>query len=575
MKLYLWTLSYFRPYIFKAALYVACGGALIWAEMSIPRRMGYLIDHAADLNQSSQQLWQLAIILMLIVIILIAKSIYNRLETILAALISRDQQRDLIQKLQVLGYPYFENHPTGEILALFENAVKETQKTYSFLLPQLVYAMAQFIVPSMILILERPMLFVAGMVGNILYVALNAYTNGQIEKYLLIETQAAQHSQQSMYDTLALVTELKARGSSEWQIHRAMADFDLFKIPRMKSILWRHIRFTTVGFTLTLSLLLFYQFGLNMFQSGTLTLGELIGYSFLMGLISRGFSVFFYIIPAQKHALHYAAYLYNFLHETPAVKEDSSMLLPTSSSYSIRFDQVSFSYNKEQTLLDNLTFIIEAGKKTAFVGPSGCGKSTILKLIGRHYEATSGNIYINDVPIKSLKTEDLRELIGLVPQEPYLFNTSIKENIRFAHPKASDQDIQMAAAKSQSHRFISEFEAGYESSVGERGSKLSGGQRQRIAIARMLLKNPEIVLLDEASSALDQLTEDLVKASIHEHLSHKTIVSVSHRMAAIRDFDRIFYMENGRILESGTYDDLMALGDKFYQMVMGGTADVG
>lgn len=570
LKLYFWVLSYFKPFILLTTVYVLCGGGMIWGELMIPRRMGYLIDNVLPLKRMDILMNQILILCGIVILILIVKAIFNLLEQIISNKITKNQQTDLMVKLQKLGFSYYEKVPTGKIISLFENVVNETQQTYTFLFPQFIYCLAQFTVPSIILITSEPIFFWAAMIGNIIYVFLNRTANKRIQYYLGIETEAAQVSQQALYDVIEARTELKAMGSNDWFIERTIEDFNKFRIARMWSIFWRHFRYTTVGFTLTISIVLFYFYGLNLIQNGKLLLGQLVGYSFLMGLVSRGFSVFFYIIPAQYNALNYAKYLYEFLNLKPDVIEDDSSIEAQIDKFDIEFKNVSFSYNDSKPIINDISFTIPVGKKTAIVGESGSGKSTILKLIGRFYDVTNGEILIGGYDINKLKLKNLRKNFGYVFQDTYLFNMSIKNNIKFGNPNATDEEVVQAAKRASAHQFIMDMEKGYDTMIGERGIRLSGGQKQRISIARMMLKEPQIILLDEATSALDNVTEAAVKKSLEELSVGRTVVTVAHRLSTIREYDRIIVLEAGKIAEQGTYETLMDKKGLFYGLVMRG-----
>jgi ATP-binding cassette subfamily B protein len=575
LKLYFWTLSYFKPFILLTFLYVLCGGGMIWGELMIPRRMGYLIDKVVPLKRMNLLIDQVLILCGIVVLILIAKAIFNLLQQTISFKITKNQQTDLMVKLQKLGFSYYEKIPTGQIISLFENAVKETQQTYTFLFPHFIYSLAQFTVPSIVLILGEPVFFLAAMVGNIIYVFVNQSANKKIHHYQGIETKAAHVSQQSLYDAIAATTELKAMGSKDWFIKRTMEEFNQFRIARMWSVFWRHFRFTTVGLTLTISISLFYFYGLDLVQSGKLLLGEFIGYSFLMGLVSRGFSVFFYIIPAQYHALNYAKYLHEFLNLELDVIEAHNSLEVRIDKFDVEFKNVSFSYKNGQPIINNVSFTIPAGKKTAIVGESGSGKSTLLKLIGRFYDVTEGEILVGGYDIRKLKLENLRQNFGYVFQDTYLFNMSIKDNIKFGNPNATEVEVVQATRAAGAHQFIMDTEEGYDTVIGERGVRLSGGQKQRISIARMMLKAPQIILLDEATSALDNVTESAVKQSLEELSAGRTVVAVAHRLSTIREYDSIIVLEGGKIAEQGTYEALMDKKGLFYGLVMrGGESDV-
>ena len=223
----------------------------------------------------------------------------------------------------------------------------------------------------------------------------------------------------------------------------------------------------------------------------------------------------------------------------------------------ITFNNVSFQYENNQPLFENINLNISAGEKIGLVGYSGGGKSTFIKLILRLIDVNKGSLLIDGQDIKHVTQASLRKQIATIPQQTELFHRSIMENIRFAHPSASNNDVIDAATKAGCHEFISELPEQYESMVGERGIKLSGGQKQRIAIARAFLKNAPILILDEATSALDSVTEQHIKTSLHEIMSHKTTIVIAHRLSTLKDMNRIIVFVKGKIVEDGSMEELL------------------
>ncbi|MCH4886957.1 ABC transporter ATP-binding protein [Acidaminobacter sp. JC074] len=562
LKTYMWTMGYFRPYIIHTSLLILSGGMIILGQVTIPRRMGYIIDKIADgsLSIIGHQIISLS---MIVGLIILAKIISNMLEQIIATKIMRDMQKDLIGKYQSLGFSYYDKHPTGKIISLFENSVRETQKTYNFLFPHFIYSLAQFIVPSVILLMNEPLFFLVTMVGNILYVFFNHGTNKRIRKYLDLESKAAHQYHKSVYDSLAAAKEMKALGADKWLHDTVKRDFESYKNPRMKSILWRHIRFTIVGLTLTISMFLVYYVGLNLMKSGDLSLGSFIGYTFLIGVISRGFSIFFYVIPSQYHALTYAKDLRDFM----KLNGQNTIGVLELIDHDIEFKNVSFGYG-ENLVIGDLNLMIPAGQKMAIVGETGCGKTTLIKLIGRFYK-TQG-LSIGGIDIEDLSERSIRDSMAYVFQETFLFNMSIKDNVRFSKPDATDDEVILACKKAHAHDFIVNTGSGYETVLGQNGLGLSGGQKQRIALARMILKDPEIIILDEATSSLDNETELMVKETIENISEDKTIIAVAHRLSTIKDFERIIVLDKGSIAEDGDYVSLMNQKGLFYSLVKRG-----
>jgi ATP-binding cassette, subfamily B, bacterial len=224
----------------------------------------------------------------------------------------------------------------------------------------------------------------------------------------------------------------------------------------------------------------------------------------------------------------------------------------------VRFDHVTFSYDADRVILHDISFEIKPGQIAAFVGPSGAGKSTITQLVPRFYDPQSGRVLVDDHDVKDVTLASLREGIGIVTQETYLFHDTIASNLRYAKPEATDDELIAAARSANIHEFITTLPQGYQTIVGERGHKLSGGERQRLAIARVLLKNPCILILDEATSALDSHNEAAIQGALEVVMRGRTSLVIAHRLSTIVNADVIFVVENGRIVESGSHAVLLA-----------------
>jgi subfamily B ATP-binding cassette protein MsbA len=233
----------------------------------------------------------------------------------------------------------------------------------------------------------------------------------------------------------------------------------------------------------------------------------------------------------------------------------------------IKFEDVSFSYNKDEIVLENINLTFPKGKTCAIVGPSGAGKSTLVDLIPRFYDPDEGQITLDGTDIRNYKIEDLRQLIGIVTQESILFNDTIYNNITFGVEEASQEDVEQAAKVANAHRFIVKFSDGYQTNIGDQGSKLSGGQRQRITIARAILKNPPILILDEATSSLDTKSEQLVQEALSQLMKNRTSIVIAHRLSTIQDADRIVVLEEGQITEKGVHPTLMEKGGAYKKLV--------
>lgn len=231
----------------------------------------------------------------------------------------------------------------------------------------------------------------------------------------------------------------------------------------------------------------------------------------------------------------------------------------------VSYKNVSFKY-RDENVLKNISFEIPRGKTIALVGESGSGKSTIADLLPRFYDVQEGGIFFDDTNIKEATILDLRHQIGIVSQESILFNTTVKENIAFGMPNATEEEIITAAKIANAHNFIMELDNGYDTNIGERGNKLSGGQKQRVSIARAILKNPPVLILDEATSALDTESEKLVQEALEKLMENRTSLVIAHRLSTIKKADNIIVLSRGEIIEQGTHDELIALKGSYYKL---------
>ncbi len=243
--------------------------------------------------------------------------------------------------------------------------------------------------------------------------------------------------------------------------------------------------------------------------------------------------------------------------------------VPDKFDSTVQLKDVTFAYPSRPDIkvMENFSLDIEVGKTYALVGPSGCGKSTIIQLIQRFYDPAFGEVLVGGRDVRTLNTRWLRQHIGVVSQEPVLFDTTIAENIRYGKEGATEEEIQAAAVQANAHSFISQLPDKYNTLVGEAGTQLSGGQKQRIAIARALIRDPKILLLDEATSALDTESESVVQQALDSARAGRTTIVVAHRLSTIQNADVIASISNGKIVEKGTHDELMQKEGLYYELV--------
>ena len=260
--------------------------------------------------------------------------------------------------------------------------------------------------------------------------------------------------------------------------------------------------------------------------------------------------------------------IFSYLDMEPEVKNRKIVVKPSFDKRTdIEYDNVEFFYSPDVPLIKDLSFKVPSGKMYAIVGPSGSGKSTVVNLLPRLYDVKSGAVKINDIDVRDIELTCLRSHIGMVTQEAYMFNGSIKENLLFAKADATMEEIENACRIANIHDFIISQPDGYDTQVGNRGLKLSGGEKQRISIARVILKNPQILLLDEATSALDSISESAIQDALENLMVGRTSIVIAHRLSTIRQCDRIIVLDKGHIIEDGTYDELIAKNGFFAELV--------
>jgi ABC-type transport system involved in Fe-S cluster assembly fused permease/ATPase subunit len=288
--------------------------------------------------------------------------------------------------------------------------------------------------------------------------------------------------------------------------------------------------------------------------------GDIAAVVMIMGNLYRPLSILGWAFREIKQGAVDLEKLYGLLNMKPEVSDAPGAKPLAVKGGAVRFDNVTFTHDARSAGLEHVSFEVKPGTKLAIVGPSGSGKSTLLKLLFRFYDTKGGRVLVDGQDVRDLKQESLREAIGLVPQEVVLFNTSMKDNLLYGRPGATDGELRDAARRAQLLEFIDKLPKGWETRVGERGVKLSGGERQRVGIARAILKNPAILVLDEATSALDSATEAEVQGALEEASKGRTTLMVAHRLSTVAGADEILVLEEGRIVERGTHHELLDAG---------------
>jgi glucan exporter ATP-binding protein len=316
----------------------------------------------------------------------------------------------------------------------------------------------------------------------------------------------------------------------------------------------------------TITVLAIFTVGIYLHGEGQTTVGEIVMFvSFATMLIQKLEQVVSFINNVFMEAPRLQEF-FDVLDAVPAVRDRPNAMDSGRLSGLVEFNDVSFSYDGKRPAVEDVSFTALPGQTIALVGPTGAGKSTAIALLHRAFDPQSGIIKIDGMDIRGLKLTALRRNIGVVFQEALLFNRSLADNLRVGKPDATDEEMRIAAGRAQALEFIERSDKKFETHAGERGRMLSGGERQRLSIARALLKDPPILILDEATSALDAVTEAKVNAALDEVMKGRTTFVIAHRLSTIRNATRILVFDNGRVIESGTFDELVAKGGRFAEL---------
>ncbi|MCY3888783.1 MAG: ABC transporter ATP-binding protein [bacterium] len=300
---------------------------------------------------------------------------------------------------------------------------------------------------------------------------------------------------------------------------------------------------------------------------GVVSIGTLLAFSAYVIMLQVPFRMAGFLLMQGQRASAAAQRIYEILDEPPEIVDSPTAVDIVDPRGEVDFEDVSFGYNPDTPVLDDFTLHIEPGERVAIVGSTGSGKSTVARLLDRFYDVDGGSVRIDGLDVREVTLRSLRHTVGLVLDEPFLFSASVHDNIAYARPNASRSDVVTAATAAQAHGFICELENGYDSVVGERGYTLSGGQRQRIAIARTLLANPKVLVLDDATSAIDVTVEEAIHKALQKLMANRTTIIIAHRLSTISLAERVVVLDQGRVANTGTHAELLATDPHYVEIL--------
>ncbi len=561
-------LKYGRRYRLKTWLASICSFLNKLFDLAPPALIGIAVDVVVKQQDSilaqwgiKDVFWQLAIITGLSAIVWALESIfeyaYDYLWRNLAQDIEHDLRLEAYSHLQELELAYFEERSTGGLISILNDDVNQLERFLDGGANEVIQVVTTVIVIGAAFFAASPAVAALSMlpIPFIIWGSI-AFQNRLAPLYADVREKVSFLNGQ-LSNNLTGITTIKSFTSEDYETGRIETQSEAYRQSNRRAIV------LSAAFIPLIRIVIFLGFIATLFLGGLeVVAGRLsVGtYSVLVFLTQRLLWPLTRLgdtMDRYQRAMASTNRVMNLL-DTPIAIRTGDIRLPISSiKGELKFKNVTFYYNQRKPILQYFSLTLAAGKTTAIVGATGSGKSTLVKLILRLYEVQYGQIYLDGIELTNLNLKDLRRAIGLVSQDVFLFHGTVAENIAYGSFEASNREIVNAAKIAEAHEFIAQLPEGYKTIVGERGQKLSGGQRQRIAIARAVLKNPPILILDEATSAVDNETEAAIQRSLERITKNRTTIAIAHRLSTVRNADCIFVMDEGRVIESGQHEQLL------------------
>ncbi|MBW3467691.1 ABC transporter ATP-binding protein [Arthrospiribacter ruber] len=533
--------------------------------LTFPFVAGKLIDAASGEEWLVTGINNIAFILLGI---LLVQSIFSFFRVWLFAKVSERSMRDiriaLYRQLVQLPMTFFDKRRTGELISRITADVSMLQDTFSTTLAELFRQIITLLAGVVFLMFTTPKLTLF-MLATFPVLVVIAMVFGKFIRKLSKETQDELAAANVIVEeTLQSIMTVKSFAGEDYESNRYSTGLNRVVKVALKAAGFRGAFISFIIFALFGGIVAVMWYGASLVASGEMSVGDLVSFVLYTTFIGGSIAGLGDIYGQIQKAIGSSERLLEILDEAPEVSTADFQQIPVAGD--IEFNNVAFSYptRPEVEVLKSIQLKIKAGEKVALAGHSGAGKSTIVQLLLKFYPVLKGEVKVDGKPVNDWNLKQLRSNIGIVPQEVLLFGGSIRENIAYAKPDATEEEIIEAAKKANAWQFISQFPEGLDTKVGERGIKLSGGQRQRVAIARAILKDPAILILDEATSSLDAESEALVQEALDELMKNRTTIIIAHRLATIRKVDRIYVLSNGEIVEQGRHEDLAIQEDGFY-----------
>lgn len=559
-------LTYVRPYIGRMIFGLVCMIIAAAAYLVVP----WLIKNVVDKVLAEKNMYMLNLVVISILVVFLVRGFATYGQTYTMSYIGQrviiDIREAMFKHLQRLDQAYYDRRKTGVIMSNLTNDVAALQSA-------IVDNLVSFITEGVTLIgslvsmlyLDWKLTLVTLVIVPVVLGIINIFG-----KRLRI---AGHDVQGRIADITSLLQETISGARVVRSFAREGDEVQRFERENQRNFraVMRATKLTSllsplVEFSAAIAVTIILWYGGYSVVTGAITAGSLIAFLIYAINLSNPVKRLSQVYGNIQKAMAAGDRVFAILDTKPEVVEKTNAIVLPEVDGRVRFDHVSFSYDGEKKALDDFSLDVPAGRVVAIVGPSGAGKTTIANLLPRFYDATEGAITVDGIDVRDVTFQSLREQIGVVPQETMLFNATIKDNILYGRLDGTDEEVYAAAKAANALEFIERLPEGMDTLVGERGSSLSGGQRQRIAIARAILKNPKILILDEATSALDTESEKLVQEALERLMQGRTAFVIAHRLSTIKNADQIVVLREGKLVESGTHDELVAAGGLYQHL---------
>lgn len=559
--------GYLRPdrgKYFAGLVFLALTSA---TALAFPMLIGDLVN-GANAESAAKNINSRALLL---IAILAAQAVFSFFRIYLFAQTTENSlvrlRQDLYSHLISLPMTFFTQNRVGEINSRISADITQIQDTFTTTLAEFLRQLILIVGGLIFITVISPQLtlFMLALIPAIVIVGI--FFGRYIRKISRQVQDTVAESNTIVQETMQGIVNVKAFANEFLELKRYRKSIKEIAVLSLKSAFSRGLFASFIILALFGAIVGIVWYATHLLQSGEITFGEVISFVIYTSFIGASIGGIAELYAQIQKAVGSTERIFEIMDQAPeAIELESQSSSIKRLQGSVKFEHVHFSYpsRKELRVLNDISFEAKAGERIAIVGPSGAGKSTITQLLLRFYEPDSGSILIDNRPASEYTLTELRNHMAIVPQDVLLFGGSIRENILYGNPEATEEEIIQAAKKANAHDFVVGFPESYNTLVGERGITLSGGQRQRIAIARAVLKDPSILILDEATSSLDSESERLVQDALEQLMIGRTSFIVAHRLSTIRNADRILVIDKGVVTETGTHDELIAIEEGIY-----------